>query len=223
MILSLDSTAQQIWDRIKEIFQDNKSTRAVYLENQFNVLHLENFPNVTAYCQRLKSISDQLANVDQPVSDQKLVLRLVAGLTKSEFDTVATMIAQTDPLLSFNTARSRLLLEETRRSNESTPAPSSFVAQQQPSGSADSSHQQQQNNIAGRGSDTGRGRGGGGGKNRGKVRGRGAPGRGSTPGQQQQTSQHQQHQSSNWQQQHPNGKTLAPQNPWPNPPYGPQG
>ncbi|XP_021763063.1 uncharacterized protein LOC110727763 [Chenopodium quinoa] len=150
-ILSLKATTQQIWDRIKEIFQDNKSTRAVYLENQFNAIHVESFPNVTAYCQQLKSISDQLANVDQPVSDQKLVLRLVAGLSKSDYDTVATMIAQTDPLPSFNNACSRLLLEKTRRNTESTPAPSSFVAQQQVSSSSDSAQQQQQSTTAGKG------------------------------------------------------------------------
>ncbi|XP_021757479.1 uncharacterized protein LOC110722517 [Chenopodium quinoa] len=51
-ILAPKSTAQNLWDRIKEIFQDNKNTRAVYLENQFNLLHISNFSNVTAYCQQ---------------------------------------------------------------------------------------------------------------------------------------------------------------------------
>ncbi|XP_021747880.1 uncharacterized protein LOC110713740 [Chenopodium quinoa] len=177
-MLSRKATAQQILDRIKEIFQDNKSTMAVYLENQFNTLHLDNFANVTTCCQQLKSIANQLANVDQPISDQKLVLRLVAGLNKTDFDTVATMIAQSEPLPSFNTARSRLLVEETRWNSDSTPPPSVFVAQQQSGQQADSSQQQPQQPSAGRGSSTSSKGRGGGGKGRGKGRGRGGPGRG---------------------------------------------
>ncbi|XP_021747884.1 uncharacterized protein LOC110713745 [Chenopodium quinoa] len=103
-ILGRKSTAKETWDRLKDIFQDNKSTRVVYLETQLNAVHLDGFQNVTAFCQHLKSLADQLANVDQPISDQKLVLRLVAGLNITDFDTVATMIAQTDLLPSFNTA-----------------------------------------------------------------------------------------------------------------------
>ncbi|XP_021729397.1 uncharacterized protein LOC110696419 [Chenopodium quinoa] len=140
------------------------------------------------YCQRLKSISDQLANVDQPVSDQKLVLRLVAGLTKIDFDTVATMIAQSDPLPSFNNARSRFLLEDTRRNTDSVPSPASFVSQQQSSLNSDSTQQQQPAAGAGRGVGGG-GQGRGGGKGRGKGRGRGTPARGSPQGQQQNTQQ----------------------------------
>ncbi|XP_021766585.1 uncharacterized protein LOC110731041 [Chenopodium quinoa] len=38
---------QQIWDKLKAIFQDSKQTRAVYLENQFNALHLYNFADIS--------------------------------------------------------------------------------------------------------------------------------------------------------------------------------
>ncbi|XP_021749409.1 uncharacterized protein LOC110715146 [Chenopodium quinoa] len=86
-ILKPKSTARQTWDRLREIFQDNKTTRAVYLETQLNELHLDSLPNVTAYCQQLKNLADQLANVDQPISDQKLFLRLIAGLNKTDYDT----------------------------------------------------------------------------------------------------------------------------------------
>ncbi|XP_021733887.1 uncharacterized protein LOC110700632 isoform X2 [Chenopodium quinoa] len=81
--------AQQIWDKLKAIFQDNKTTRAVYLENQFNALHLSKFSDISSYCRELKNIKDQLANVYQPVSEQKMVIRLVSGLVNTDFDTVA--------------------------------------------------------------------------------------------------------------------------------------
>ncbi|XP_056689049.1 uncharacterized protein [Spinacia oleracea] len=119
-----------VLDMEKDIFQDNKNTRVVYLEHMFNTLHINNFPNVTAYCQELKNISGQLSNVDQDVSGQKMVLRLVARVTNTDFDTVATMIQQTNPLPSFVEARSRLRLEETRRTNDQQGQIQDFVAQQ---------------------------------------------------------------------------------------------
>ncbi|KAL2933214.1 Retrovirus-related Pol polyprotein from transposon TNT 1-94 [Bienertia sinuspersici] len=74
IILSRKSTAQQAWDRLKEIFQDNKTSRALYLEHQFNNLHLHNFPNCTASGQQIKSLADQLANIDHNLTEQKMVI-----------------------------------------------------------------------------------------------------------------------------------------------------
>lgn len=92
------STAQQTWDRLKTILRDNKHTRAICLEDQFHDLHLTNFANINAYYQQLKTIRNQLAIVDQDVSEQKLVIRLVAGLVNTDFITVALTIQQTEPL-----------------------------------------------------------------------------------------------------------------------------
>lgn len=79
-VLYRGDSARVFWDRLKAIFHDNKLTRAVYLENQFNSLHLSNFSEASPYCTKLKNLKDQLANLDQPESEQKLVLRLVSGL-----------------------------------------------------------------------------------------------------------------------------------------------
>ncbi|WOG91879.1 hypothetical protein DCAR_0311134 [Daucus carota subsp. sativus] len=125
-ILVPDSTAQECWDRLRDIFQDNKHTRAVYLENKFVNTFLKDFPNISAYCQQLKSLSDQLANVGNKVSDTKLVLRLCAGLTR-EYNMVAMMIQQSDPLPTFNKARSMLCLEETSRSRQSSDSSAGSV------------------------------------------------------------------------------------------------
>ena len=116
-ILEPDSTAKQAWERLRDIFQDNKHSRAVYLEQQFSNTQLENFKTVSAYCQKLKMISDQLAGVGSPVSNQRLVLQLVSGLTDA-YDNVASIIQQSDPLPPFYKARSMLTLEESRKSQQ---------------------------------------------------------------------------------------------------------
>lgn len=116
-IMSPGSTAQQTWERLENIFQDNKASRAVHLENQFTRVHLDDFPNISAYCQELKMIADQLSNVGSPVSNQRLVLQLIAGLNEN-YDGVAIFIQQSNPLPLFHEARSRLILEETRKAKQ---------------------------------------------------------------------------------------------------------
>ncbi|KHN36473.1 hypothetical protein glysoja_046107, partial [Glycine soja] len=66
---------------------------------------------VSTYCQYLKSLSDQLKNVDFPVDNNRLVLQLVSGLTEP-YKGVTTLIRQSDPLPQFYQARSMLVFKE---------------------------------------------------------------------------------------------------------------
>ncbi|XP_076957661.1 uncharacterized protein LOC143633197 [Bidens hawaiensis] len=61
-ILKKDTTA---WETLTNIFQDNQITRALHLQNKL----LDNFPNAFAYCQEIKVLLDQLANVGKPLDD----------------------------------------------------------------------------------------------------------------------------------------------------------
>jgi len=79
-ILEPDSTAVEAWNRLADIFQDNQNARAVTLEQEFFNTCMEDFPNVFAYCQCLKILSDQLRNVGSPVNNHRLVLQLTSGL-----------------------------------------------------------------------------------------------------------------------------------------------
>nr|GEW51667.1 hypothetical protein [Tanacetum cinerariifolium] len=115
--LEPDTTAKKAWDRLKDIFQDNKNSRALSLEHLFSNTHLDSFSNISSYCQELKMLADQLANVAAPVLNQRLVLQLIACLNES-YDGVATIIQQSDPLPTFYDACSKLILEETRKNRQ---------------------------------------------------------------------------------------------------------
>ena len=110
-ILEPNSTAVDAWNRLADIFQDNQNTRAVTLEQEFSNTRMEDFPNVSAYCQRLKMLSDQLRNVGSPVNNHRLVLQLISGLPEA-YRSVATLIRQSNPLPAFYQALSMLTLEE---------------------------------------------------------------------------------------------------------------
>ncbi|XP_071694658.1 uncharacterized protein [Rutidosis leptorrhynchoides] len=120
-IFEAGSTAAATWSRIKDIFQDNKSSRALYLQRQFNNIRLDNFPDVTSYCQKIKSIADQLSNVDDKVSDPRMVLQLIAGLNDT-YDSIGSQLSYIQPLPMFYQARSMLLLEETRKQKQHIPS-----------------------------------------------------------------------------------------------------
>jgi len=108
-ILLKDDTAQGAWARLESIFQDNKASRATHLEEELANLNFENFSSIDSYCNHMKSLADQLANVDAPLTNSKLVLKLTAGLPKAYVGTV-DIIQNQEPLPSFASCRSRLKL-----------------------------------------------------------------------------------------------------------------
>ncbi|GAU26412.1 hypothetical protein TSUD_278570 [Trifolium subterraneum] len=58
-IMEKGSTAMAAWTCLAGLFEDNQHSRVVALEQDFSSTRMEDFPNVSAYCQRLKQHSDQ--------------------------------------------------------------------------------------------------------------------------------------------------------------------
>ncbi|KAL5128582.1 hypothetical protein HKD37_14G040801 [Glycine soja] len=96
---------------ILDILQDNNNSRAITLEQEFSHTNTEDFSNASVYCQLLKELFDQLKNVSALVSNNRLVLQMLADLTEA-YNGVATLIRQSDPLPPFYQACSMLTLEE---------------------------------------------------------------------------------------------------------------
>ncbi|XP_076923753.1 uncharacterized protein LOC143585986 [Bidens hawaiensis] len=107
-VLDSESTAFEAWNRVQGIFLNNKGARAAALEHEFTNLSLKAMSSLEAYCQCLKELADQLADVDSLVSEQRRVLQLVRGLPP-EHDTVASFLNQSLP--SWENACSMLQLE----------------------------------------------------------------------------------------------------------------
>ncbi|XP_021971553.1 uncharacterized protein LOC110866718 [Helianthus annuus] len=96
-IIKPGTMAHQAWTTLENLFQDNKSARALHLRHRFTNTRLENFANVSAYCQELKVLSDQLANVGHLVDNDALVLQLIAGLTE-QYEGIGIVLQGQDPL-----------------------------------------------------------------------------------------------------------------------------
>ncbi|XP_056695555.1 uncharacterized protein [Spinacia oleracea] len=81
-ILIDDDLAEHAWESVADLFHDNKHSRALFLSNEFTTTKLADFSTTNAYCNQLKSIVDQLANVGAPVNDHALVFKLLQGLNE---------------------------------------------------------------------------------------------------------------------------------------------
>ncbi|KAI3700665.1 hypothetical protein L2E82_45302 [Cichorium intybus] len=126
-ILKPNTTASQAWTALENIFQDNQSTRAVYLDSKFVSTRLDQHPNISSYCQAMKMLADQLANVGNPVSNQRLVLQVIAGLNES-YEGLAMIIQQTTPLPDFYDVRSKLIMEEARKAHQAAASAASATS-----------------------------------------------------------------------------------------------
>ncbi|XP_010666322.1 uncharacterized protein LOC104883490 [Beta vulgaris subsp. vulgaris] len=126
-IIAEDLSAKEAWDRLRDLFQDNKNSRVVTLEHDFSHVKMRDYPLASAYCKRLKTLVDQLNSVGPPVTDNRLVLQLLAGLTDA-YNNVGTLLRQSKPLPSFSEARSSLCLKEKALAEMQDEAPTVMVA-----------------------------------------------------------------------------------------------
>ncbi|XP_076899809.1 uncharacterized protein LOC143553789 [Bidens hawaiensis] len=92
-VLDSNATAHAAWTKLEKIFLGNKKARAASLETKFCNLTLSACSSIEDYCQRLTDLANQLADVDVPVTESRLVLQLVRGLP-AEYNTTASLINQ---------------------------------------------------------------------------------------------------------------------------------
>ena len=131
-IVRPDNSAFDAWTRIENNFQNNKTSHILHLESKFNDISLTNFPNMKAYCNELENLATSLNNLGTFISDNRLALQVLHGLTTDYRSLVQHMSA----VPSFDTLRSMLELEEHSHNKDNssshdsalytTPKPSSI-------------------------------------------------------------------------------------------------
>ncbi|CAA7020425.1 unnamed protein product [Microthlaspi erraticum] len=105
-VLKTKCTASELWTTIENLFRDNKEARAIQLENELRQLQIGDL-SVHDYCQKLKTLSDLLANVNSPITNRVLVMHLLNGVS-SKFDNILNVIKHRSPACTFSEARSML-------------------------------------------------------------------------------------------------------------------
>nr|XP_020179671.1 uncharacterized protein LOC109765290 [Aegilops tauschii subsp. strangulata] len=116
IIMKLGSMAKQIWDAIANLFRDNKKSRALALDVEF-FNTAQGDMTISVYCAKLKSLSDALDDVGQPVTDETLVLTLLRGLNE-QYSHLRSFLPFQVPFPSFLQTRSTVVLEEAQKKTD---------------------------------------------------------------------------------------------------------
>ncbi|WVZ91382.1 hypothetical protein U9M48_037562 [Paspalum notatum var. saurae] len=175
-----DTTARSIWTQIGDFFLGNKASRAVQLEQELHNLEQGDLSAV-AYCHRLKTLSDALADCDQPVKDRALVHQLIRGLNP-KYHVLKQMLPAMPSFPTFMEARDQLIVAENtlNTSKPATPDTGLVSTEGTTDGNSNNTSQPRQDGDRGQSSSSSRGRGRGAprGRGRGRGGGRGSGGRG---------------------------------------------
>ncbi|XP_071674793.1 uncharacterized protein [Lolium perenne] len=112
VVMQPEDTAVTVWAAIASIFRDNQLSRAVYIDAEYHAT-VQGDLTIMQYCARLKSFSDQLRDLGQPVTETQQVFNLIRGLGR-QYHAAIPHITSRFPLPSFLQVRSFLMLEEHR-------------------------------------------------------------------------------------------------------------
>ncbi|KAJ0851360.1 putative RNA-directed DNA polymerase [Helianthus annuus] len=113
-IMKNDTTAYTAWTTLRNIFLDNQESRTIDLQNKFANTRLDQFPNMSAYCQAMKLMFDQLTSLGSTLTEKQLVMQILTGLN-DQYENIALILQQTAPLPDFYNIRSRLCQVEERK------------------------------------------------------------------------------------------------------------
>ncbi|PWA37331.1 hybrid signal transduction histidine kinase M [Artemisia annua] len=122
-VVSTPGYAKALWDHLENLFHDNKDSRAINLDNELRSIKIGTM-SINDYCSKINSMEAKLKNFGSPVSDKNLVMYTVNGLD-SRFATIVKIIRHHEPLPTFETTRTMLLLEESTL-NENTNSSITF-------------------------------------------------------------------------------------------------
>jgi hypothetical protein len=91
-----DDTARDVWKKITGLFTDNKIQRITFLQQEFFRLH-QNDLSLDAFCLRLKTLSDELRDLEFPITDALLLSMLAAGLGEDLSHAASNLMLLTTP------------------------------------------------------------------------------------------------------------------------------
>uniref|UniRef100_A0A453N022 Retrotransposon gag domain-containing protein n=1 Tax=Aegilops tauschii subsp. strangulata TaxID=200361 RepID=A0A453N022_AEGTS len=107
-----EDTALSVWTSIDGIFRDNQLARAVYIDAEYHAV-VQGDLTIMQYCTKLKTYTDQLRDLGQPVTETRQVFHLLRGLTHQYHGDIPHITLR-NPLPTLLQTCSFLLLEEHR-------------------------------------------------------------------------------------------------------------
>ncbi|XP_051219064.1 uncharacterized protein [Lolium perenne] len=119
-------SAHTVWAKITGLFTDNKIQRVTFLQQEFFGTH-QNDMSLDDYALKLKSLSDELRDLEFPIDEKIMLSTLSAGLGEDLSNAASNLTLLTTP--TFEQAVAYLCLEERRLKHlRARAAHTAFVA-----------------------------------------------------------------------------------------------
>ncbi|KAK1683172.1 hypothetical protein QYE76_044020 [Lolium multiflorum] len=119
-------SAPTVWAKITGLFTDNEIQRVTFLQQEFFGTHQNDY-SLDEYVLKLKSLSDELHDLEFPIDDKIMLSTLSAGLSENLSNAASNLTLLTTP--SFEQAVAYLRLEERRLNHlRARAAHTAFVA-----------------------------------------------------------------------------------------------
>ncbi|XP_073354868.1 uncharacterized protein [Aegilops tauschii subsp. strangulata] len=109
-----DPLAVDLWNSINGLFNDHKINRQLHLTAELNDVKMGEM-SMADYLQKVKSLSDGLADLGAPVDDAEMVVHCLNGLSE-QYESAADLISLM-PGMTFAQCRLLLALQDMKRKN----------------------------------------------------------------------------------------------------------
>jgi len=127
-VTSVD-TAKEAWDAPKVLFEARDNAQLLRLMEELSSLKKGGDENIIKFASRAKMLRDELAMLGNPVYDNTLALRVLAGLP-AEYGMLRTVLESKDTKLVMSDATAKLLQVEQRSISVGASKPSGSVKSQ---------------------------------------------------------------------------------------------
>jgi hypothetical protein len=114
------ATARTIWLAIESQFLGNRTTRALFADQEFRNFSQGDL-SASEYCRRYKCMAEDLRDLGEHISDRTLVLNIIRGLNE-RFTPLGLHLRHSNPLPTFLQVRDDLQLEELTMEKKTAPA-----------------------------------------------------------------------------------------------------
>ena len=110
-IIEKCNTAKEAWEVLAAVYKAKSTAVVLKLKRELNALRKEHSEPVTKYIARARAIRDQLQAAGHSVTDEDVVLQVLAGLPP-EYDMLVTVLENADDTPSLEEVLAKALLVE---------------------------------------------------------------------------------------------------------------
>jgi transposase InsO family protein len=114
--LAACETAKEAWDALQAVYEAKSNARRLQLRRELTTLRKEQEEPLTKYVARARAIRDQLKSIGAQLSDDDIVMAVLAGLPP-EYDTLVTVLTASDGKLDLDRVFAKLLQVEQRQTD----------------------------------------------------------------------------------------------------------